>query len=56
MLVLNELRTTRRASELNENRPPEGGRRFRVVAGARYAGMRDLARLVIPVRSDGTVT
>mgnify|MGYP001827356973 CR=1 FL=1 len=52
MLVINELRTTRRASELNENRPPEGGRRFRVVAGARYADIRDLGSIEILLGSN----
>jgi hypothetical protein len=51
-----ELRITNQAIWEYENRPPEGGRRFLLVAGGRYAGMRDLARLEIPVRSYGSTT
>jgi hypothetical protein len=31
----------------NENRPPEGGRRFLLVAGARYSDKRNLGRVAI---------
>jgi len=50
MLALRELRITRRAAELNENRPPDGGRRFRVVAGARNRHIYDLHRTSIHLK------